>query len=663
MLALSTAQVLVGCQAPEEEKPSNALNSATTATYVQLLEKCLIGGINAGVTDALQPLVTLIGTELLDLPARTQLSEIKAQLDVIESKLDLLRKEVAEGIEKILSEIDKNNKMQSAIDALARAEYLADLIMSSNDEEVEGDIADLSGAEQQRLVEINASIISKEHVDELVDVLGVAKEYLTSGYIDSNYESAFEIYYEYMKGQSMFCGEAAVRSDPYWSVMVESYAKSCIALLFALEQQEVMYALSTSEAGNGITQEAIDAAAVAKDFGSLNVIKKRFDNVVKDGEKVVSVYREFVADAEAEKTVYINKKNCYIRLEPTLGIIDFNNLKDHATYVASTDFESDGITSALYQETVSQCENYYYGNDYYHLDLSTVSYDNFINNQGKCDHYSTYSDIYGSYDERDEVNFSEYSGKVFANVMFNCKAVRYNSEDKLAHEDVATIVSHVASGYSTKTIADYLTMVGFDFGGNDIKAEEMLYALTADDIQLGNSPDDIKSSGEAYDLAALSKKSTAFRKAFTPETPKGKLVYFVNSNPSVKVTIVSDGMDNRIDMGVYTITAKRLAGYQADGEPEYTYFEKVYQVEDTKTVYVNLPSDIEFSTIKVNLGYEGLAASDNHKSLCSYAFTNYTDGKEHEITLKMRGYTKWWGGYGVDAEILCDGVSLAKGVG
>lgn len=661
----ATVGIIVACQRePEPEQGLEMgmqLGSSPLDTFMGLLEKGVSAGVSAGASEALKPLVSMIGTELLGLPATTSLQDIKAQLDEIEGKLDDIRKEVAEGIEKVLSEMDKNNKMRNAIDALARAEYLADLVLGSDLADVEN-AEELSGAEQQRLVEINANAISKERVDELIDVLGVAGEYLSTGYIDTNYENAFKIYYDYMKRQSMFCGEAAARAEAYWQVMIESYAKSSIALLCALEQQLSMHDLSKETAGEQLKQEAIDAAlAAVSHFDTYNVIENHTMVLRQNARTVLVGYKTFLAGVREEATVFINKKTCYIRLKPDLGIVNLGNLDSYDAYAAGAGFAAEGVTEDLYRRGLKSYSRYFYANSYHYIDMETVTYNEFTTNQGKCDRYDTYSDMYGSYDVRNEVDWATHSGRVFTNVMLNLKAIQYNSASKLAHDSVQTILDHVSGNYSSKTVADYLTMVGFRFGENDITAAQSLYLLTAD-LNQGNRLDRVGSDGRMYDLADLSKKYASFENTVNTEHPAGKLVYFENADESIRVTIESDGMDNRIYKGVYTLTAKEVVDYKADGTPVYTYYEKVYEVEGTKNVYIDLPTNIDFSTIEVTLGYEGLAASDNHAALCSYNFANYV-GAGKEITLRMEGYTKWWGGYGVDAEILCDGNSLTKGEG
>jgi hypothetical protein len=94
----------------------------------------------------------------------------------------------------------------------------------------------------------------------------------------------------------------------------------------------------------------------------------------------------------------------------------------------------------------------------------------------------------------------------------------------------------------------------------------------------------------------------------------------------------------------------------------YSYYEKVFEIHGTDEINMRLPSNLDMSTVKITLGYEGLCASSKHKSVCSY---NLSDLKNpcSEITLSMEGYTKVWLGYGVHANISCDGVVVAKGEG
>ena len=77
-------------------------------------------------------------------------------------------------------------------------------------------------------------------------------------------------------------------------------------------------------------------------------------------------------------------------------------------------------------------------------------------------------------------------------------------------------------------------------------------------------------------------------------------------------------------------------------------------------MYLRLPENIEFNTLEIKLGYEGISASSNHENICSYSFKN-AEKPCSEITLNMEGYTKWWLGYGVNASISCDGNVVVTG--
>lgn len=642
---------------------SDFSDSKAIDTFLDILESGITSGIKSGATAALTPLVNIISEEFLGLPPETTLKDVMNRLNEIDSKLDSIKKEVKEGFDKVISEVDKNEKMRNAIDALANAEFFADLVMNydsaGNLPSSLEEIKKLSGEEQKRLVELNAEAVKEENVEELIMALRLSKEYLTKGYIDSDYKNAFQVFYTYMKSKSMFCGEAANKSEAYWHVMKESYAKSSIALICALSQQQAIYELSKQTASEDIKQEAIDAAAKAVEgFSSLNVINDRMEKISSDGKQVISVYESFTDNVNNERTVFINKGQVYIPLKAKLGMIDFVDCSSYEAFVKSEGFVKAGITKEIYEKAVSTSKIYYYNNGNAYVDLSSVSYENFINNSGKVKYYKIYRDVNGSVDIEYEGNWKDYSGEVFKDVILTLKSYVYNNANRPENSMVDTIVSHITSSYASKTIAEYLDEIGFDFSKRSIAEINSLF-LASGDMQGSNGAlKYIDCSGTTYDLATLSKQGNSFRKLIDKNDPAGSLLYFENAKNTITVTIKSDSMDGRIDKGIYTIKAKQIVGYE-DDEPVYNYYEKIVEIEGTKTQVFRLPANVDPDTITVTLGYEGLGASSNHENLCTYSFS----GDYSEITLKLSGYTKIWLGYGVDAEILRDGVVVETGKG
>lgn len=642
---------------------SDFSDSKAIDTFLDILESGITSGIKSGATAALTPLVNIISEEFLGLPPETTLKDVMNRLDEIDSKLDSIKKEVKEGFDKVISEVDKNEKMRNAIDSLANAEFLADLVM--NYDSVENlptsleEIKKLSGEEQKRLVELNAEAVNEEVVEELIMALRLSKEYLTKGYIDSDYKNAFQVFYSYMKTKSMFCGEAANKSEAYWHVMKESYAKSSIALICALSQQQAIYELSKQTASEDIKQEAIDAAAKAVEgFSSLNIIDSRMEKISSDGKQVVSVYESFIEKVDKERTVFINKGNAYIPLKAELGTIDFVDCSSYDAFVRSEGFEKAGITKKIYEKAVEDSNIYYFDNGYAYVDLSTLSYENFINNSGRFNYYKIERDMYGSYDVKHEGNWCDYSGKVFKDVILTLKSYVYNNVNRTENSMIDTVVEHIVSNYSTKTIAGYLDEIGFDFGERSIAELDKLFIASGDMQGSNGALLELDCSGTTYDIAKLSKAGSSFRSCFNKSNPSGSLLYFENANKTIKVTLESDSMDGRIDFGRYIIEGKQIVEYEND-KPVYAHYENVIELEGTKTMEFRLPANVDPSTVKVTLAYEGLCASSNHNNLCSYSFS----GNYSEITLKLRGYTKIWLGYGVDAEIIRDGVVVETGEG
>lgn len=636
-------------------------------TFSKLLEKGISSGAKAGATAALSPLISIIGQELLGLPSETGLPEIMSRLDEIDDKLDRIQAELSEGFKKVLEEMTKNEKMGNTINALAEAEFLADLILdfenTGNLPQSISEIAELTGEEQKRIIEINAELIKYETVEKLYNQLSKAKAYLTNGgYIDSNYETAYKVYYDYMKSQSMFCGEAAMKAELFWELMKESYSRSCIALIYALEQQLAMYELSKCEPGNGITQEAIDAASVASSFGAKSVIEKKLSKIKSEGEEVLKCYCTFILNAQAESTVYINKGTCYIKLSPDLSFINFDGCNDYETYVAGEGFYNGGITKELYDRTIKSVNEYFYNRGDNYMDASTVSYEEFISNNGPCSRYDSYRDSLGFTFIEKKVYWNSHSKYAFKNILMNMKVEKYNSSNKPDDNIVNEIINYICCNYNTMSIADYLVKVGFSFGEFDITKEGSIF-MPDSSLSMGNGSRKIKCNGKMYDVAILEKNDAgSFDNCIGNADPSGTIFYFENAEDTIDVTIESDAMDGRIHKGVYTIEGKEIVGYNQNGTPVYTPYKKVIEVEGTENVNLRLPVSLDYSTVTITLGYEGLGASSNHENVCSFKMSELSE-KPENITLKMEGYTKIWLGYGVNAEILCDGISMVKGKG
>lgn len=641
-------------------------SASVLSTFAGLLESGIKSGVSGGVTAALTPMISLIGQEVLGLPADSGLTEIRQRLDAIEGQLTELRSEMNEGFEKILAELDKKEKMENTINALAEAEFLASVVLNLSNADrfpaTAQELAQLTGVQQQKLVEINAEAIRYEVVEALYMELLKAKAYLASGgYIDSNYETAYNVYYDYMKKQSMFCGEAAMKSEAFWAVMKESYAKSCLALIFALEQQLSMYALSESEPTDGITQQAIDAAAVATSFGTKSVLENKLASVKEDGAEVLRAYDEFLARVNDERTVFINKGTCYVPMKTELASICFDGSESYEKYISTEGFEKGGLTKELYERILADVKDYYFNNGDNYLEGDSVSFEEFISNTGACIRRDAQRDVDGTWFKKKDIEWNKVSPYTFTSLLMNMKVEKYNIANKASSEQVNTILAYVKENYASKSIAQYLQEVGFSFGDCDITKEGSFFMPT-ENFSLGNGICKIKNNGEIYELASLEKETAGSFHDCIASVNAGTLFFFENENETIEITIESESMDGRIDKGVYTVTAKEIIGYNKDGSPIYIPYKAVYEVEGSKFVYLRLPSSLDYTTIQVQLGYEGLGASSNHECLCSYSLANLSECPD-ELTLKMEGYTKVWLGYGVNAEILCDGVSVAKGKG
>jgi hypothetical protein len=165
---------------------------------------------------------------------------------------------------------------------------------------------------------------------------------------------------------------------------------------------------------------------------------------------------------------------------------------------------------------------------------------------------------------------------------------------------------------------------------------------------------------DLYDVNSLGKKHDTFENLVDVSNPAGNLMFFEKVNDSIGVTLKARSMNGRVYNGVYTISGMQIVKYDANNNPVYRYYEKVYELDGTTNQHIKIPSNIDYKTLEITLGYEGLCASSNHKNICSYSFKNETKPIS-EITLELEGYTKVWLGYGVDGRITCDGRVVAEG--
>lgn len=641
---------------------TSALSTTTTVsldTFTDLLKESVSNGVTDYVPSALVPCVNLIGEELFGYDPDADIHEIQNRINEIDSKLDELREEVSAGFDKVLSEIDKNNKMRNTIDALAKAEFIAETIISSNKAEIANDIytdsKKLTPKQQKEIVEINADIVNNQQITELYTNLKLAKDYMSKGFIDTDYKSVFDVYYNYMKKDSMFCGEAANKAEPFWEVMKESYSKSCVVLFYALEHQKDIYLLSESTPTAEISQEAIDAAAVAKTFGSLSVIDNRIANVNNDATQLLDKYSQFIEEVRAEATTFINKDTVYVELNPDVKGINISNGKTYGDYVNHNTFENDGITKKLYDKVAKKVPMYYYNYDRYALDLKKIPYEDFIRNAGECYRHNMVTEFSN---KSQLVKFADESDNIFAHLMLNMKFDQFNTANKLENENIEAIIKHVCENYENDSIEAYLESVGFDMDG--VKSQGKAF-LPTDKLELSGIKPGLDTSKDVYEVNTYNKKHNSIIKLIDTSDPSGSLMFLEKEKDSIELNINSVSMDGRIYKGVYTITGRQIVGYDSKNKPIYHDYDKIYEVKGTQDVYFRLPDNIDFNTLEITLGYEGLGASSNHENVCSYSFK---DAKPcSEITLSMEGYTKIWLGYGVNASISCDGVVVAKGEG
>ena len=653
------------CAATKSTTSVNKGTSYDFDTFSDLLKEGISMEVTDNIPQAFVPFVNLIGSELFGFDPDADIHEIKNIVEGIDSKLDDLKLEVSEGFEKVLAELDKNNKMRNAIDALAKAEFIAETIFNSEKvdmlDHMSSNVKELTPQQQNEVVEINADIVNIQQITELYNNLRLAKEYMSTGFIDTDYKSVFDVYYSYMKKQSMFCGEAANKAEPFCEVMKESYSKSSLILLYGLHHQRSLYLLSESKPTENISQEAIDAAAIAKTFGSLSVIDNKIRTLNNDASNLIEKHEKFVEKAKAESTTFINKDTVYVQLDPEIGNINISDCKTYNGYVSKHSFETEGITERAYNKTLNKCATCVFDNGCTILDMQSVPYKNFVTNTGKCQYETVHSEVQGTYFVKHTDDLKNVIDKAFSNVMINIKTEQINTANRLDHESVKAIIKHISENCSTDTIATYLESVGFNFGDIDIENESNLF-LPTDDFMISNCVDRVNCKGNVYDINSLSKKGSGFQNCVDTKDPSGRLLFFKNASEAVSVNIISSSMNGRIDKGIYKIEGKLIVKYNSDNKPVYSHYEKVIEVCGTQNVYFLLPANIDMSTVKISLGYEGLGASKNHECICSYSFANSTTPCS-EIELKMEGYTKIWLGYGVDASISCNGVVVATGEG
>ena len=111
-------------------------DTVSVKTYEDILKDSISTYIGGKIPDPLKPLFGLLSEDITGGYG----SDDSNPFDEIDSKLDDLRKEMSAEFDKVLSEMDKNNKMRNAVDALAKAEFIADTIMENSHEEMENEI-------------------------------------------------------------------------------------------------------------------------------------------------------------------------------------------------------------------------------------------------------------------------------------------------------------------------------------------------------------------------------------------------------------------------------------------------------------------------------------------------------------------------------------------
>lgn len=668
-VSVSSIVTMTATSAYAADLNTNALTQAVDPSakkeslFISLLRKALTKGAGKGTSAALKPLLNTIGSDLLGMDLNADLVKVQERLDEIDGKLDDIKEEISDGFDKVLSEIDKNNKLRNVLDALAKSEAIADRIMNS-DKTLEfvgtTDWDNLTPEQQKKIVEINADIINNEEISALYSNLQLVNAYMTSGLIDTNYNNVYDVYYNYMKKQSMFCGEAANKAEPFWEIMKESYAKSSIALMYALEQQKSLHLLSESTPTAEISQEAIDAASVAKTFGTLNVIERKIAKVTEDSEKFIEKYNSFIEKVNSESTVFINKDTTYIELKPELGNVNISNGKTYYEYTRYNNFENDGLNEKIYNNVVEQGSRYTYVDKSHNLGilrLDTLSYNDFIKNNGSCKTDVRYAYKNHTFIQNCTEDFKNISNYVFKDIMLSMKAERFNSVNKLENESVEAIVKHINENYDTYTISSYLESVGFNL--NNMKGN-CKTLLPTDDFSVHKFSTPVTSKKDVYDVNSLGKKHDKFENLIDISKPAGNLMFFEKVHNSIDVSLKAKSMDGRVHNGVYTISGKQIVKYDTNNNPVYRYYEQSYDLDGTNIQHIKLPSNIDYKTLEITLGYEGFCASSNHKNICSYSFKNETKPCS-EITLELEGYTKVWLGYGVNAKITCDGRVVAEG--
>ncbi|MGN0537925.1 MAG: hypothetical protein ACI4M3_08125 [Acutalibacteraceae bacterium] len=139
------------------------------------------------------------------------------------------------------------------------------------------------------------------------------------------------------------------------------------------------------------------------------------------------------------------------------------------------------------------------------------------------------------------------------------------------------------------------------------------------------------------------------------------IVTDVTSKSRIPVTINAVDMNGRINYGKVTITGKLLVGYDLIGNPVCEKDDYIYTTKLTgsKTIHAELPANIDCKTVKINVGYNGIGASRNHDRIVSYSL----DKDVQNIVIDMEGFTKWWGGYGVEGSISVDNLVVQVGEG
>lgn len=350
---------------------------------------------------------TVPGLSFLAGPISTMLKDIcgvhEVNLTEINKKLDDIQRQIDSSTQKIIKDIYDQSSLveynRLVNEVLTSKKYALELIDVIKDEtnEVKKNIT-LAGL-------VNNDFTSTSNYAHRISDL--------ENYINSPFgynKSVFTAYYNKMKNESMFGGEAAYRAENYVNCSMEIFSASAFTALLSLDAKIKLASMTNEEfsALDEDTQQTIKNMNLNK-----SAITAAMNQLKGDMESVLKSYNNYQELTEEETTTYVGKSDDAskaIKLKKDLGVVKHN------------------------------CKN--------NNDISADLFDYWCRIGHHCDY-----------------SYIKSMSELGENSRGDIKRVEINEYVKaLSYDKVKLIIEHIQKNFSDRSISQYLRgVVGFRF--------------------------------------------------------------------------------------------------------------------------------------------------------------------------------------------------------